>query len=346
MKNNVTMRDIARVLGVSVVTVSKALNDKEGVSDGLKEKIKQVADEMGYRFNTAAKSMKEGLAYNIGIVIPERFTGPNQSFYLHFHKQLTRVLGDYQYYGILHNLTAQEEEDGILPKLYYEKKVDGFIILGQISKPYIDKLAEIDTPYVFLDFYTDRADVDAIISDSYFGVYELTNHLIAGGHRKIAFVGSIESTSSIQDRFLGYYKSLLEHRIPLRQDYIVPDRDAGGKYIDLQLPADLPTAFVCNNDQVAYHLIQALNKQGIRVPEDCSVVGFDNDLYATLTDPPLTTIEVNTEEMARAAVNTVIKRIRKEQMPFGRILIKTNIIHRKSVRMLTEEERETADLRK
>lgn len=335
---NVTMRDIARKLGVSVVTVSKALNDKEGVSDALKEKIKQTADAMGYRFNAAAKSMKAGLAYNIGILIAERFTGPEQSFYLHFHNQLTRMLGEQHYYGILHILTAREEEQLVLPKMYYEKKVDGFIVLGQISRPYIKKLEEIETPCVFLDFYTDHAHVDAIISDSFFGVYEMTNYLIACGHAKIAFVGSIEATSSIQDRFLGYYKSLLEHRIPLRQDYIVPDRDATGAYIDLHIPDDLPTAFVCNNDQVAYNLIQTLNRRSIRVPEDCSVVGFDNDLYATLSDPPLTTIEADTEEMARAAVQTIIKRIRKEPMPYGRVLVKSRIIHRASVRVLSDRE--------
>lgn len=334
MKRQVTMKDIARKFGVSVVTVSKALNDKEGVSDALKEKIKRAAEEMGYRFNSAAKSMKAGLAYHIGIMIAERYTGPDQSFYLHFHNQLTRMLAEQNYYGILHILSAKEEEERILPKMYDEKKVDGLIILGQVGEPYIEKLKDVETPCVFLDFYTGYAEVDAIISDSYFGVYELTNHLIACGHRKIAFVGSVEMTSSIQDRFLGYCKSLLEHRIPLRQDYLIPDRDETGTYIELRIPEDLPTAFVCNNDQVAYNLIQALHRRGIRVPEDCSVTGFDNDLYATISTPQLTTIEVDTEEMARAAVNILIKRIRKEPLPCARLLVKTRIIHRDSVQAI------------
>ena len=89
MNKHITLRDIAERMGVSSVTVSKALNDKEGVSDELKERIKQLADEMGYRINKVAKSMKEGLTYNIGVVIPERFTGQTQSFYLKVYQQIS-----------------------------------------------------------------------------------------------------------------------------------------------------------------------------------------------------------------------------------------------------------------
>lgn len=338
MKANVTMKDIADRIGVSIVTVSKALNDKDGVSEELRAKIKSIASEIGYRYNIAARSMKEGLSYNIGVIIAERFAGPNQSFYLQFYQHITRILEQVDYYGILHILSSEDEEQLQLPKIYYERNVDGFIVLGQLNRDYINVLQETDVPYVFLDFYTDQTEVDAIISDNFFGVYEMTNYLINQGHKKIAFVGSIYSTSSIQDRFLGYYKSLLEHHIRLNKQYVIPDRNDRGVYIDLILPQeDMPTAFVCNCDQVAYNLINTLKKLGYRVPEDCSVVGFDNDIYATLTEPNLTTFEVDVEEMCRTAVKLIVEKVKDHHVRYGRVLVKGNIIYRDSVAPITME---------
>lgn len=326
------MKDIADRLGVSSVTVSKALNDKEGVGEELREKIKSLADEMGYRYNTLAKAMKEGLSYNIGVIIPERFTGIGQSFYLEVYQQISRALEKYGYYGILNILKSEDEEQLILPKLYYERKVDGFIILGQISKGYIEAVQTMDLPKVFLDFYDEHSDIDSIITDNFYGAYELTNYLVKKGHREIAFVGNLYSTSSIQDRFLGYFKSLLEHRIPVNQEYIINDRDKRGKYIDMTLPEKMPTAFVCNCDQVAHNLIQKLKELGKEVPNDCSVVGFDNDIYATITSPQLTTVAVDVEEMAQTSARFIIEKVKNSQKKFGRVSVKGNIVYRESVK--------------
>jgi len=338
MKKNITMKDIAEELGVSSVTISKALNDKEGVSDDLREKIKHVAEEMGYRYNTMAKGMKEGLSYNIGVVIPERFTPMSQSsLYLEFYQQISRSLEKYGYYAILNILTDEDEECLNLPKIYYEKKVDGLIILGQIQKSYIELIQEITMPTVFLDFYAENAEMDSIITDNFYGAYEITNYLLQKGHKEIGFVGNLYSTSSIQDRFLGYYKSLLEHQIPLKNEYIINDRDEKGKYIDLVLPEHPPTAFVCNCDQIAHILIENLKKKGFRVPEDYSVVGFDNDIYARITDPKLTTMAVNIEEMAQSAAQFVVEKVKNPEKKFGRVSIKGNIVYRHSVKDLKVE---------
>ncbi|MUT66610.1 substrate-binding domain-containing protein [Paenibacillus sp. NEAU-GSW1] len=331
MSNNITMKDIANRLGVSSVTVSKALGDKEGVSDELKQKIKELAQEMGYRYNTLAKAMKDGVSYNIGVIIAERFTGMAQSFYLQFYQHVAKSLEEYQYSGILHILHEKDEAQQVLPRIYYEKKVDGFIVLGQLDKHYIEALQNSGLPLVLLDFYTDKSDVDYIITDNFYCMYELTNYLISNGHRHIAFVGSLYSTSSIQDRFLGYYKSMLEHRLTIGNGYVIEDRDEKGRYIDFVLPENLPTAFVCNCDMVAFNLINDLKKRGIKVPEECSVVGFDNDIYSTITEPPLTTVEVNMQEMAQTAVKKVIKKVNNKTTNAGRVLIKGKIVYRDSV---------------
>lgn len=334
MKNNVTMQDIANQLGVSKVTVSKALNNKEGVSDQLKAKIKVTAKDMGYRYNALARALKVSHSFNIGVIIAERFTGDHKSFYTGFYQHLSRVLDTYEYSGILNILSDQAEKALALPRIYLERKVDGFIILGQISKKYIEVLQNIDIPIIFLDFYDDHVGIDAVITDNFYGAYELTNYLISNGHREIAYVGNLHATSSIQDRFLGYYKSLLEHQIPLNNDYIINDRDENGKFIDLLLPAQIPSAFVCNCDQIAYNLINKLKTSGYKVPEDCSVVGFDNDIFATISQPQITTVEVNIKEMANTVVRYMIEKVTDGNKKYGRVLIKGKIIYRDSVKTI------------
>ncbi|MBQ4897583.1 LacI family DNA-binding transcriptional regulator [Paenibacillus sp. Marseille-P2973] len=338
MKSNITMKDIANKLGVSSVTVSKALNDKEGVSDSLKVTIKKVAGEMGYRFNSAAKSIKDGLSYNIGVMIPQRFTGMNDSFYLRVYQEIAIHLDHYGYFGILNILSSEDEEQLNFPRVYSENKVDGIIILGQISKKYIETVQNMDLPKLFLDFYDEHAAIDSIVTDNFYGAYELTNYLIQSGHRDIAYVGNIYSTSSIQDRFLGYYKSLLEHGLAFEDRLLLNDRDERGYYIDIELPEKMPTAFVCNCDQVAYNLCEFLNDSGYKVPEDCSVVGFDNDLYATLTSPPLTTVEVDIEQMARTAVKSIMDKVSNPNRRNGRVLVQGKIIYRDSVRTLDADQ--------
>ena len=334
MKQNVTMKDIAARLGISNVTVSKALNDKEGVSKELKEKIKKVADEMGYRYNIAAKSMKKGCSYNVGVIVAGRFAEDLQSFYLKFYQNICKALERYGYLGMLHILSYAEERELKLPKMYKEMKVDGLIILGQVSKSYIELLKRIEIPTIFLDFYDEHNEFDSVISDNFYSSYEITNYLINHGHKDIAFVGNIYATSSIQDRFLGYYKSLLEHGMDLRKDYIINDRDEDGKFIDLVLPNEMPTAFVCNCDRIAYNLINQLKEEGYRIPDDCSVVGFDNDIFATLSDPKLTTVETNMEDMSRTAVKSIMRKIENpnNNKRTGKVLIKGRIVYRDSVK--------------
>nr|WP_233147086.1 substrate-binding domain-containing protein [Paenibacillus selenitireducens] len=329
----ITMRDLAEKLGVSTVTVSKALNDKEGVSDELKIKIKQMADDMGYRINNLAKSMKEGRSYNIGVIIPQRFTGEVQSFYLRFYQEISTVLDQFQYSGILHILSEEDEVHDVLPRIYYEKKVDGFILLGQIYKNYVEDMIQTGIPIIFLDFYDNHTDIDSVVMDNFYGAYELTNHLVDQGHQEIGFIGNIFSTSSIQDRYLGYYKSLLENRLQLNPDYIIHDRDDRGTFIDIHLPEKLPSAFVCNCDQVAFRLISQLRKSGYTVPGDVSVVGFDNDIYSTVADPQLTTLEVDMHEMSKVAVKSIIAKVQNHTVSVGRVQIKGRIVYRDSVHL-------------
>lgn len=338
IKKSVTMSDIASELGCSTVTVSKALGDKDGVSSELRQRIKQKANEMGYRVSGVSKSSKDVMTYNIGVLVSKRFISDASAYYWVVYRYIVELLQKQSYYGILEVVPEKDERAGITPNSLTDRKVDGIIVLGQFSDRYVEKILSVQIPAVFLDFYSSRSDVETILSDNFFGSYTVTNHLIDKGHRRIGFIGTITATSSIQDRYMGYYKSLLEHRIPLRDDWVIDDRDEEGMVFKaLRFPDEMPTAFVCNCDRVAYMAVNQLKAMGYRIPEDISVVGYDNHIYSTISNPRITTMDVNSHRMSSEAVEIIVKKIRDNNYRCGRILVTGKLLERDSVRNLKAE---------
>ena len=336
-KKAVTMSDIAKAMNVSTVTVSKALGDRDGVSAELRERIKQKATEMGYRVHAGTHGAKDGLTYNIGIIVAKHFISDASSFYWIVYRYIVELLQKQNYYGMLEVVNDHNGSEN-LPNSVLDSKVDGLIVLGQLSDAYISKLISHQLPTVFLDFYGSREDADSVLSDNFYGAYMLTSHLIENGHRRIGFLGSVGSTSSIQDRYLGYYKALLENRIPLRQDWVISDRtNESDIFPEFTLPNDMPTAFVCNCDETAYKLVNQLKNAGDGVPDDISVVGYDNHIYSTICNPRLTTIDVNSRVMSAEAVDIILHKIRDINYRRGRTLVAGKIVRRESVKKLPEE---------
>lgn len=335
MGKSITMRDIANALDVSTVTVSKALSDKEGVSEEVRYKIKQKAQEMGYRYNSLAKAMKEGSSYNIGILVAEKFFSSN-SFYSDLYKKIIMELTKTKYSGILEIISYVDEVELNMPNMIVNNKVDGIILMGQISTGYIEHMDEMEIPYIFLDFYDEHSQIGAIVSDNVYGSYLLTNYLISMGHKEIAFIGNISATSSILDRYLGYYKSLLFHNIEMKKEWLISDRDESGKYIHIEFPKEMPTAFVCNCDQVAYLVMEQLKERGYLIPEEVSIVGFDDYIYSTICSPQLTTFRVDMEAMGEIAVDAISKKIVDEEYLMGRKVVSGNLVIRDSVKKISK----------
>lgn len=341
IKKHVTMSDIAAEIGCSTVTVSKALGDKEGVGEQLRQRIKQKANDMGYRFSYTSKDAPGALTHNIGVLVAKRFINDASAFYWVVYRYIVELLQKQSYHGIMEVVPESDERSGVVPTSVTDKKVDGVIVLGQFADGYVEKMLALDIPVVFLDFYSSRSDVETVLSDNFFGAYTITNYLIDKGHRRIGFVGTITATSSIQDRYMGYYKSLLEHGISLRDDWIIGDRDADGlSYKTLSLPDEMPTAFVCNCDRIAHQLINQLKSMGYRVPDDISVAGYDNHIYSTISSPRITTMDVNSNRMSSEAVEIMVKKIRDSNYRCGRILVTGKLIERDSVKDLTAENKD------
>ncbi|SFS04608.1 LacI family DNA-binding transcriptional regulator [Anaeromicropila populeti] len=332
MKKNVTLKDIAERVGVSAVTVSKALSDKDGVSDEIRKTIKEVANELGYRYgNNTVLQCESG---NIGVVIANRFVREDENaFYLKMYQNLVQALARYNFYGIMEIVTSKDEKELVMPKLLENNKVDGLILLGQFSSSYTDMLIHAEQNVLLLDYYDKKQSVDAIISDSVYGSYKATNYLISNGHKRIGFVGSIFATNSILDRYIGYYKALIESSLDVEKKWILEDRDEEGNLIEILLPDlnDMPTAFVCCCDKVCYILVKKLKAMGYKVPEDISVVGYDNFIFSTLSTLKFTTVDVDIEAMTEAAADLIIKKVRGQHHTTGMKIIESKLIIRESV---------------
>lgn len=335
IKKTITMSDIAKELGVSTVTVSKALGDKEGVSQELRIRIKEKAAELGYRFSNSAKNFNEGYTYNVGIIVAKHFISDASAFYWIMYRYIVELLQKHSYYGILEVITENDEADCVVPNSIIDKKIDGIIVLGQFSDKYISVISNVKIPTVYLDFYYNIDEMETVLSDSFFGSYTITSHVISKGHKNIGFVGNINSTTSIQDRYLGYYKALLENNLPIKPEWVVNDRmPETGILYEYELPLNMPTAFVCNCDEAAYHFINYLKQKGYRVPEDVSIVGYDNHIYSTISTPRITTIDVNSRRMSSEAVDIIIKKIHDKSFKKGRTLVTGKLIKRDSVQKL------------
>ncbi|MGN0141994.1 MAG: LacI family DNA-binding transcriptional regulator [Roseburia sp.] len=335
MAKSVTMRDIAEKVGVSTVTVSKALTDKDGVGSELRAVIKQTAEQMGYHYSIGTRAFREGKSYNVGVLVEEHYVENAATafpFYMKMYHSVIMQLTKFHYSAIMEVVTPAMMKEFQMPNVVTGQKVDGIIVLGQIKLGYLNMVRESQIPMVYLDFYDRNMEVPSVITDNVYGSYMLANYLVSKGHTKMAFVGSIDATPSILDRYLGYYRSLLVNHLPFREEYVIPDRGEDGLFIELELPEnDMPTAFVCNCDEIAYILMERLSKMGYRIPEDISVVGFDNYAFATYTAPKLTTIEVNVEEMTKYAVEILIRLMKGEEDVHGRKVISGKLIVRDSV---------------
>ena len=186
MAKAVKLADIAVQLGVSTVTVSKALSGQKGVSEAMREKIKQLADELGYKQPSAARKEKADKSYNIGVLVSEKYLGEYASFYWKLYQSVATRAVQKECFTMLEVVSQEDEDAARLPKIVLEQKADGLIVIGKLRSEYLWELRQSSgIPVVYLDFYDEHQMSDAVISNSYYGTYMLTNYLFEKGLDKI-----------------------------------------------------------------------------------------------------------------------------------------------------------------
>ncbi|HJD46869.1 MAG TPA: LacI family DNA-binding transcriptional regulator [Candidatus Mediterraneibacter norfolkensis] len=333
-KKKVKLEDIAEKLGVSIVTVSNALKGRKGVSDEMREKIMQTAREMGY--HNVSWEKKAHNPYIIGVAVAEKYVKEFPSFYMDIYQRIAQEAVKKGHLTVLEVVTSEKESLEKPFEPFLEKKTAGLILIGELKKEYIQAIREkYDIPVVCVDYYDIYEDLDYIVTDGFGGMYQMTELLLDQGYRDLMFVGTPTATKNITDRYLGYCKALEKAGISDAQDKILPDRDfRDGDYrIDIELPTRLPEAFVCNCDKTAGILIQKLSQRGIKVPEDVSVVGFDDYKAQFSEELKLTTYENDEKAIAQISMNTILRRIEGRRPALGTRIVEGNIVEGNTVKM-------------
>lgn len=339
MAKTVRLMDIAKKLNVSAVTVSKALSGHKGVSEELRQKIVSLANEMGYKRSEIQSIDVKAESFTIGVIVADRYLGENQSFYWKLYQEVSKWAISRSCFPMLEVISREVELRKEMPRVIIEKKADGLIIMGEFKHGYAEFLAEnIPVPTVNLDTTGRGKITDCVVANNLMGGYEMTNYLFEMGHSRIGFVGTRLSTTSIDDRFLGYLKSQMEHGMKIREEWMLDDRDRETGLVDVEnkfkLPAEMPTAFFCNCDGTASLLIRKLIQKGYSVPSDVSVVGFDNYISDQFGNIGLTTYEINTREMARRTVHIILHKLKNDNYSTGIFSLPGKFIERDSVKRI------------
>lgn len=340
MPKAVKLADIAKSLGVSTVTVSKALSGQKGVSEEMREKIKQLADELGYVKIVSPVKSENRKSYTFGVIVAERYVDGNQSFYWQLYQEVSQNAIRRNCFAMLEVVSDDAEQKIELPKIVVEEKVEAVVVMGTFQVEYAAFLRKnIHLPLVFLDTLDNESGSDAVVTSNMMAAYRMTNYLFEMGHSRIGFVGTRLSTASIDDRYFGYLKSAMEHGMEVAQEWLVDDRDRMTGRFDYEkrflLPeSNMPTAFFCNCDMAANVLIRKLTAHGYSVPQDVSVAGFDDYLQDPFSPIGITTYAINTKEMARKVVHILIHKLENPEYSTGVYMVAGKFIERESVKRI------------
>ncbi len=326
------MQKIADALGISKVSVSKAINNQDGVSQELRAKILTVAAQMGYVPKNEAKESRSR-DYRFAFFTPKRYFFENENFYSQIFYYLNKQCSDAQLTLSLFIINAEDERNCTLPAVFLSDHFDGVFIGGEIDTGYIEKLLTFQIPVILVDFYKPGLSLDCILVDNFYVGYEATSFLIQNGHKRIGFVGNIGQASSIVDRFYGYQKALMENDLPYNPSWnIVNNEPSTGLYTEnIVLPEDLPSAFLCYCDMAAFYLIKKLNSIDLHVPQDVSVISFDNTEISKNSSPPLTTVDISKRQLADSAFHQMLLRLEHPDYDKQRIIVSTKLVVRSSV---------------
>ena len=332
----VSMKDIARACGVSVATVSKALNGQPDIGEETRTRVCEAAQKMGYMTNSAARALKTNRTYHIGVLfVDERQSGLAHEY---FSTMLESFKAEAEAHG--YDITFINHNVGGKPTSYLQhcryRGVDGVVIACvDFTDPRVRELAESDLPLVTVDHvFNNRL---AVVSDNVQGMETLVRYAYGKGHRKIAFLHG-EKTSVTQNRLVGFFRACEELGLEIPEEYVResafhnPDRCAQDTLALLNLP-ERPTCILFPDDYSYVGGMNALRQMGIRVPEDVSVMGYDGIHLARVIG--LTTYWQDNREIGRIAAERLISLIEHPKTTLvDRIMVSGRLLEGTTVKEL------------
>ena len=330
-----TLNDIAEKAGVSVSTVSRVLNKKAGkyrISTDTETKILKTARELKYRPNQIARGLRLKKTNTIGLIAPD----VSNPFFAYIIKRVQNIAHGFGYSLVVCNTDENLGQEVEHVNLLYRNRVDGLIAMpvGQAYGHFADWLDK-GTPLVLLDRCFDEIDTCSVVVDNYVGAYEAVEHFIRFGHERIAFIQGLPGTYTNNERLRGFRAALGANGLPVDENLIVgADFRQENGYMEAKLlltKADRPTAIFASSDLITLGALQAIYEEGLRVPEDVSLIMFDDFDFAPYLRCPLTAVRQPKELMGEIAVKMLIEELRGERQGGRRVVLKPKLVVRASV---------------
>ena len=331
MSKTLTIDEIAELAGVSKSTVSKALNNRRDVSSSTREKILTIIQEHDFTPNSLAKSLKSKRTGNIGVIFTrEKRPLSNNPF---FSRVLEGIEAELALNGC--NLVLKiikENKVNKLPTMIKEQQIDGLILMGIFENQFIRGLVTQQIPAVQIDPKANLPEFSQVFIDNVHGGYLATKYLLDHGHRRIGFVSGDITRLSFQQRLTGYKKALASQNIPVDESLIrTGGFEQGYQHVKYLVENSAPTAIFVANDLNALLAYSALHEMGLKIPQDMSVIGFDNIWQTEFCLPPLTTIRVYKEELGSIGVRMLLNIINGETDKPITTIVPVRLVERKSV---------------
>lgn len=332
-----TLQVIADAIHVSRSTVSRVLNNKWkkfGISQITADKIISQAKKLNYIKNVGAQSLRAKKTFTIGIIVKD-ITNP---FYSQLVKFVESALYANGYTIIICNTGYDLYKENVLINVLLSRRVDGIILSPiQESIENISIIKDRNVPLALFDCMIDDFEADYILVDNEAGAKEAVNYLISQGHKKIAYIGGNSNDSNNQLRCAGYRKSLSKASLSIPEHYVKHDsytfKHGYEAAMVLLRSNDVPTAFFAANNRIMLGVCKGINDCCLQIPDDVSIVGFDDFETATMLPSPLTVIRQPLREMALNAVDLLLSRIDKtNSIPYVTSMLKTDFVIRNSTR--------------
>jgi LacI family transcriptional regulator len=331
---SVTIKDIAKIINMSHTTVSRALNDSPLISEDTKSKVRAIADKYNYTPNVNARGLVLSKSYNIGLFFSTIKTGTSAGFFMDSVRGINEVIkGNF-------SLSVEGVDDFKDLSKVSSRFFDGIVLMSQSQEddPFIRHVIKQRIPFVLLNREIENLRATTILADDLKGAFKATECLINKGHKKIGIIEGIPEFKNTQRRKEGFLSALEKHEIaylPCLSEKGNYDLDGGYMAMKRMLSCvETPSAVFCFNDDMAVGAMRAIHEKGMRIPDDISLIGFDDSEYAAYLNPALTSVSRPIESMCVEGAKILLEKINGAKQKNITIFLKTELKERDSVRNL------------
>ncbi len=332
---SVTLKEVSEKLGLSMMTVSRALNDKPNVNPETKKRVLEVANEMRYTPNHVAKSLVSSKTYTIGVIIPEI----GHAFFPEVVRGIEEIVDQANYQLFLTNSSEDFEKEKRSINALRAKRVDGLLISTSIKRSdysFFESIKKTGIKIVFFDRCIQGLGISCVGVNDRIASKQITQYLISQGYTKIAYLSGPPEVTIGKDRLDGFKEALSDHQLELNSNLIIESglTENGGKSAMEKLLAladhERPDAVATVNDPSALGAIEAIKEAGLKIPDDIAIVGFTNEVRASIVQPPLTTVNQPAYEVGKRAAQKLLQTIKNESESIENIELNATLVIRES----------------